>query len=148
MALRRRRAIPVGATTTHVRHRVGTAVGRTFLESALAGTLPSFAAEWEAHRRAYAPGTSPSDLDFLASLRTHVVQLLNEGRVAETSRLFYALERMLGEADPLLYDVLARDLIAALATECRFAGIDSRRVEPYLGRRTRDAWTMGLPRRD
>ena len=119
-------------------------MGRSFLESALAGTLASFAAEWDARRRAYPPGTSPSDLDFLASLRTHVVQLLSEGRVAETSRLFYALERMLGEADPLLHDVLARDLIAALATECRLAGIDSRRVEPYLGPRTREAWRKGL----
>ena len=141
MAPRRPRAIPVRATTAHVRHR-RTAVGRSFLESALAGTLASFATEWDARRRAYPPGTSPSDLDFLASLRTHVVQLLSEGRVAETSRLFYALERMLGEADPVLHDVLARDLIAALATECRVAGIDSRRVDPYLGRRTREAWLM------
>jgi len=124
-------------------------VGRSFLEIALASTLPSFAAEWDARRRAYAPGTSPSDLDFLASLRTHVVQLLSEGRVAETSRFFYALERMLGEADPVLREVLEHDLIAAMAAEFRAAAIDVRRVEPYLGRRTREAWegpSTGEPR--
>ena len=124
-------------------------MGRSFLESALANTLPSFATDWEARRRAYPPGTSPSELDFLGSLLAHVVQLLSEGRVAETSRFFYALERMLGEADPVLRDVLERDVIAALAVESRFAGIDSRRVEPYLGQRTRDAWmgpSSGEPR--
>ena len=113
---------------------------RRYLESALGGTLPSFAAEWDAQRRAFPPGAPPGDADFLASLRAHVVRLLAEGRVAETTRFFYALERMLGEADPILRDLLDRDLIAALAKDCRHAAIDSRRVEPYLGTRTRAAW--------
>lgn len=111
-----------------------------FLESALASTLPSFVADWEAQRRAYPPGAGPSDLDFLTSLRAHVVHLLADGRVAETSRFFYALERILSEADPILQDLLERELIAELGTECRVAMIDARRVEPYLGKRTRDAW--------
>ena len=115
-------------------------MARSYLESALAGTLPSFAAEWEAHRRAYAPGSPPSDADFLAAFRAHVVSLLAAGRVAETTRFFYALERLLGEADPILRDVLDRDLVRALATECRTAGIDSRRIEPYLGQLTRGVW--------
>jgi hypothetical protein len=113
---------------------------RSYLETALAGILPSFAAEWDAHRRAFAPGTAPTDADLLAALRIHVVSLLHDGRVAEATRFFYAIERLLGEADPVLRDLLDRDLIAALAAECRLAGVDSRRVEPYLGPRTRSTW--------
>ena len=113
---------------------------RSFLQTSLVGTLPSFASEWDAHRRAYPPGSPPGDGEFLATLRAHVLHLLGEGRVAETTRFFYTVERLLGEADPILYDVLARDLIGALATECRQAAIDARRVEPYLGDRTRVVW--------
>jgi hypothetical protein len=116
-------------------------VARSFLESAFTSTLPSFAPDWDAQRRLYPPDAPPSDLDFLASLRTHVVRLLAGGRVAETSRFFYTLERMLADADPVLRQLLERDLIAALATDCRAAAIDARRVEPYLGQRTRAAWT-------
>jgi hypothetical protein len=106
----------------------------------LASTLPSFTDEWDAHRRGYAPGLRPTESEFLATLRAHVVRLLADGRVAETTRFFYALERLLGEADPILRDLLERDLVAALATECQLATIDARRVEPYLGTRTRSAW--------
>ena len=113
---------------------------RSFLQTSLIGTLPSFATEWDAHRRAYPPGSPPGDGEFLATLRSHVVHLLGEGRVAETTRFFYTVERLLSEADPILHDVLVRDLIGALATECRLAAIDARRVEPYLGDRTRLAW--------
>lgn len=113
---------------------------RSFLQTSLIGTLPSFAHEWDAHRRAYPPSSPPGDGEFLATLRAHVLHLLTEGRVAETSRFFYTVERLLGEADPILHDVLAQDLVAALAAECRLATIDERRVEPYLGSRTRAAW--------
>ena len=113
------------------------------------GTLPSFAAEWEAQRRAYPPATSPSDADFLAALRAHVISLLMAGRVAETTRFFYALERLLGEADPILRELLDRDLVRSLAMECEQVAIDSRRVEPYLGTRTRAVWnTRNGERRD
>jgi hypothetical protein len=115
-------------------------VARSFLETALASTLPSFTPEWEAHRRAYPPGEAPGDAELLASLRAHLVRLLADGRVAETTRFFYALERLLGEADPILRELLERDLVAALAIDCRQASIDARRVEPYLGERTRAAW--------
>ena len=119
-------------------------MARSFLESSLASTLPSFAAEWDAHRRAYPPGVTPTDDDFLVAFRAHVVSLLSAGRVAETSRFFYALERLLSEADPILQELLERDLVRALASECRLAAIDSRRVEPYLGTRTRMIWmTIG-----
>lgn len=115
-------------------------MARSYLESALAGSLPSFAAVWEAQRRAYPSGAGPSDADFITALRTHVVGLLADGRVAETTRFFYGLERLLGEADPVLRDLLERDLVMALAADCRLASIDAARVEPYLGPRTRAAW--------
>jgi hypothetical protein len=115
-------------------------MSRTFLESALASTLPSFTAEWAAHRRTYPVGSPPTDADFLATLRAHVLHLLSEGRVAETTRFFYALERLLEEADPILRELLERDVVVALAAESRVAAIDARRVEPYLGTRTRAAW--------
>ena len=120
-------------------------MARSYLESALAGTLPSFAAEWEAHRRAFPPGSPPGDGDFLAAFRAHIVSLLTAGRVAETTRFFYALERLLGEADPILRDLLDRDLVRALATECRAAGVDARRIEPYLGQLTRGVWMSSGP---
>ena len=116
-------------------------MARTFLETALGSTLPSFAAEWAAHRRTYAPGSPPTDADFLATLRAHVLHLLADGRVAETTRFFYALERLLEEADPILHELIERDVVTSLASECRLAAIDARRVEPYLGKRTRAAWT-------
>ena len=118
---------------------------RRFLESTLGITLPSFLREWDTQRRAFPPDAPPGDAEFLASLRDHVVHLLMEGRVAETSRFFYALERLLGEADPILRELLERDLVVALAAECRFAAIDSCRVEPYLGTRTRAAWLAATP---
>ena len=113
---------------------------RSFLEAVLVSTLPTFATEWDTYRRAHPPGAPPGDAELLAALRTHVVRLLAEARVAETTRFFYALERVLGEADPILREILERDLVAALSAECRLAGIDTRRVEPYLGQRTRAAW--------
>ena len=115
-------------------------MARSYLESTLAGTLPSFAEEWDALRRSYSPTSPPDDAAFLAAFRAHLVSLLSAGRVAETSRFFYALERLLGEADPILRELLDRDVIRALAAECQLAGIDARRVEPYLGQRSRVIW--------
>jgi hypothetical protein len=113
---------------------------RSFLQTSLIGTLPSFAQEWDAHRRAYPPGSPPGDGEFLATLRSHVLHLLADGRVAETTRFFYTVERLLGEADPILQNLLERDLVSPLAAECRDAAIDARRIEPYLGSRTRVVW--------
>ena len=106
----------------------------------LASTLPSFTEEWNAQRRAYPPEAPPEDAALLASLRAHVIRLLADGRVAETTRFFYTLERLLGEADPILRELLERDLVAALAADTRHATIDMRRIDPYLGTRTRAAW--------
>ena len=120
-------------------------MARTFLEWALGATVPSFASEWDAHRQSYPPGSPTTDREFLVTFRAHVVSLLAQGRVAETTRFFYSLERLLGEADPILRDLLDRDLVKALATECQAAAIGSRRIEPYLGTRTRGVWMNPLP---
>ena len=63
----------------------------SYLESALASALPSFADEWSVLRRTYPAEAPPSAEDFLGALRSHVHQLLREGRAAELARLFYAL---------------------------------------------------------
>lgn len=115
-------------------------MARSFVESTLLATLPLFAAEWESRRRTYPPESPPPDASFFDALRAHVVQFLAEGRIAETTRFFYSMDRLLDEADPFLRDLLERDVVAALARDCRDAGIDPRRVEPYLGNRARVVW--------
>ena len=45
-------------------------------------------------------------------------------------------------SDIVLHELLERDVGTALATECRLMAIDARRVELYLGRRTRVAWMI------
>ena len=115
-------------------------MARSFLESALAGAVPTFATEWELQRRAYPAGTAPSTTDFLDALRAHVVGLLAAGRVAETTRLFYAIERLLGDADPVLEELLTREFLARLARDCRVAGIETERIGAYLGVKARRGW--------
>lgn len=116
----------------------------SYLESVLTSACPSFAGEWATFRRMYPPGASPSVDDLFGALRTHVEQRLTEGRVVEVVRLFYTLERVLGDADPVLEDVLERGFLAPLARACRSAGLDQRLVLPHLGRRTRAAWDRAL----
>ena len=76
----------------------------------------------------------------VAAVRRHVVGLLAAGRVAEFSRFARALERLIGEADPILYDVLCEGLVQPLAREVREAGLDDSHVAPYLGARTALVW--------
>ena len=112
----------------------------SYLESVLAPACPSFLEEWTALRRTYTPDHPPSANDFLGALRAHVVQLLREGRVAESTRLFLTLERLLGEADPILRDLLENDFLAPLAADWRALGLDPHRVRPHLGARARVVW--------
>ena len=73
-------------------------------------------------------------------MRRHVVGLLAARRVAEFSRFARTLERLIGEADPILYDLLREGLMRPLARDVREAGIEESRVAPYLGPRTSLAW--------
>jgi len=114
-------------------------VSSPFLESTLLDACPALRETWNAHRRTFT-GTEPDDRALFDAVRRHVVGLLAAGRVAEFSRFARALERLIGEADPVLYDLLHEELLHPLARDVRAAGIADSRIAPYLGERTGLAW--------
>lgn len=118
----------------------------SFLERTLGNTIPDFQARWRELRRTYPPDAPPSAEDYLGHLAAHVSQALAEGRVAEVTRLFLAIERTLADADPLLAELLETHLLGALAEECREMRIDARLALPHLGPRSRAAWERRLTR--
>ena len=111
-----------------------------FLESTFLSACPGLREAWDSHRRTYGAGDGPDDQDLLDAVRRHVVELLAAGRVAEFSRFARSLERLIGEADPILYDLLREGLLRPLAGDVRAAKIGQSRVAPYLGARTALAW--------
>jgi hypothetical protein len=119
-------------------------VTKSYLEAALGNACPSFANEWPALRGTYPAHAPPSAEDFLGHLRAHVHRLLTEGRVAETTRLFAAVERLLTGADPILEELLERTFLGPLAADCRATALDPRLVLPHLGQRSRAAWDRAL----
>jgi hypothetical protein len=112
-----------------------------FLESALLAACPGLRESWDAHRRTFDIRQVPDDRALFDAVRQHVVGLLAAGRVAEFSRFARSLERLIGEADPILYDVLREELLHPLARDVRDAGLDDARVAPYLGARTALVWS-------
>ena len=116
---------------------------RSYLESVLTGACPSFAEQWTAFRRAHPAGDEPTADDLLASLQAHVEERLAEGRVTDVVRLFYTVERLLGEADPILRDLLEEHFLVPLAATCQAIGVDARLAVPHLGPRSRAAWDRG-----
>ena len=115
----------------------------SFLESTLLGACPGLRDAWNAHRRTFGPGIEPDDRALLDAVRRHVVGLLVAGRMAEFSRFARAMERMLGEADPVLYDLLREDLLRPLARDVHEAGVPHARAAPYIGMRLGLAWPSG-----
>jgi hypothetical protein len=113
----------------------------TFLESTLLGACPELRESWQAHRRTFA-GDGADDHALLDAVRRHVVGLLVSGRVAEFSRFARAMERLLGDADPMLDDLLREGLLRPLADDVRGAAIPDARVMPYLGERLRRVWPV------
>jgi hypothetical protein len=111
-----------------------------FLESIFLGACPGLRATWESHRRTFGANGEPDDRALFDEVRRHVVGLVAAGRVAEFSRFARTLERLIGEADPILYELLREGLLRPLARDVREAGIESVRVAPYLGERTSLAW--------
>jgi hypothetical protein len=111
-----------------------------FLESTLLGACPGLRESWQSHRRSYGVGEEADESALLDAVRRYVVGLLAAGRVAEFSRFARTLERLLGEADPVLYDLLREGLLRPLAREVSDAGIEHTRFAPYLGQRTALAW--------
>ena len=106
----------------------------------LLGACPGLRESWQSYRRSYGVGEEADDRALLDAVRRHVVGLLATGRVAEFSRFARTLDRLLGEADPVLYDLLREGLVDPLARDVRDAGIEDARVAPYLGERTALAW--------
>ena len=123
-----------------LRPRHSLSVTSPFLESTLLGACPGLRESWESHRRTFAPHDAADDEALLDAVRRHVVGLLAAGRVAEFSRFTRTLEHLLGEADPVLHDVLREGLLVPLAQDVRETGIAESRVTPYLGERTARAW--------
>ena len=111
-----------------------------FLESTLLGACPGLRESWESHRRTFGAGTEPDERALLDAVRRHVVEQLVAGRVAEFSRFARTMERLLGEADPVLYELLREQLLRPLARAVRDTGVPRDRVEPYLGARLGLAW--------
>ena len=112
-----------------------------YLESTLLAACPELRESWHSHRRTFGARDEPDDGALFDAVRRHVVGLLAAGRVAEFSRFARALERLIGEADPILYDLLREGLLRPLARDVHDAGIEESRVAPYLGARTALAWT-------
>lgn len=115
-------------------------MARSFLESTFLTVCPSFRSTWETLRRGQEPGSDPDASTFLDALSLHVVGLASVGRVAEFARFAQMLDRVLGEADPILEDLLDEHLVAPLVVAVREGQLASAHVEPHLGARTRRAW--------
>lgn len=111
------------------------------LESTLLLACPGLRDEWEAVRRSH-DGASPGDQELLAHVRLHVVGLLACGRAAEFTRFAGAVERLLGDADPVLSGLLETQLIRPLARDVEDARIAPSLMIPHLGRRMRASWIV------
>ena len=107
--------------------------------------MPDFQARWRELRRTYPADSPPTTEDYLGHLTAHVTQALAEGRVAEVTRLFLAIERVLADADPVLADLIETRLVGTLAEECADANVPATLVEPHLGPRGRAAWERARP---
>jgi hypothetical protein len=116
----------------------------SFLESTFLTACPGLRESWDSHRRTFAANDEPDDRALFDAVRRYVVGLLAAGRVAEFSRFARALERLIAEADPILYDLVREGLVRPLARDVREAGIEDSRIAPYLGARTRLAMPSEL----
>ncbi|HEX7979753.1 MAG TPA: hypothetical protein VF461_14195 [Gemmatimonadaceae bacterium] len=111
-----------------------------FLETTLLGACPELRQSWQEYKRTFAGGTAPDDQQLLDAVRRYVVQQLAAGRVVEFSRVARTIERLFGEADPVLYELLLDGLLLPLARDVRAAHIAPSLVLPHLGARTALAW--------
>jgi len=111
-------------------------VSDPYLESLLIGACPALRDSWQAHQRTFGGG-APDDQALFDAVRRHVVGLLAAGRAAEFSRFARTIERLLGEADPILHEVLCDGLLRPLARDVRDSGILESHFAPHLGPRLR-----------
>jgi hypothetical protein len=111
-----------------------------YLESLLLGACPELREPWQTLRRSFGPGSELDDGALLDAVRRHVLGLLAAGRVAEFSRFARTIERLLGEADPVLFELLREGLLRPLARDVREAAIPEVHVAPHLGQRLALVW--------
>ena len=112
----------------------------SFLESTLLGACPGLRDDWGTHQRSFGAAHEPDDRALFDAVRRHVVGLIVAGRLAEFARFTRTMERVLGEADPILDDLLHEQLLQPLADDIDAAAIPRARIEPYLGPRVARAW--------
>jgi hypothetical protein len=115
-------------------------MGRSFLESTFLTACPALAPDWDALRRARAPGDEPSAAEFLGVVALHLRGLVAGGQVAEFSRVSRTVERLLEEADPILLDLLRDELLAPIAHAAGRGELATASLLPHLGPRTRSLW--------
>jgi hypothetical protein len=118
-------------------------VADRFLERTIVAACPSFRPVWDTQLRGYAPGAEPTVADFFATLRGHVLELLTASRVAEFAQTMRGVERLLGDADPVLANLLAEELVRPLAASVEAEGLSPPLVAPHLGPRTQGIWREG-----
>jgi hypothetical protein len=112
----------------------------SYLELELLAACPSFREHWEALRRARHPHEEPSETDFLSALQLHLLGLVIGGRIAEFSRFARSMERLLGEADPVLAELLQEELVRPLASSVSQSRLAPGAVTQYLGPRILSVW--------
>jgi len=111
----------------------------SYLESVLLGACPELRESWQQYRRTFAGG-EPEDQMLFDAVRRYALERLAAGRVVEFSRVARTIERLFGEADPVLHELLLDGLLLPLAHDVRAAGIAPSLVVPHLGPRTALAW--------
>jgi hypothetical protein len=117
-------------------------VSSSYLESVLLGASPELRESWQQYRRTFA-GEASDDQMLFDVVRRYALERLAAGRVVEFSRVARTIERLLGEADPVLYGLVLEGLVRPLAADVHVAGIAPSLVAPHLGTRTALAWTRG-----
>jgi hypothetical protein len=115
-------------------------VSSPYLESVLLGACPGLREPWDSYRGTFAGQPAPGDRELLDAVRRHVISLLVAERLAEFARFARAMDRLLGDADPVLYELLREGLLRPLARDLRHAGVADSYLAPHLGRRMELAW--------
>lgn len=111
-----------------------------FVESIFLAACPGLRESWDARRRTFGANDPPNDQELLDAVRRYVLGLLASGRVSEFSQFTRSIERLLSDADPMLYELLREGLLRPLARDVRDVGIARAIVDPHLGPRLGLAW--------
>ena len=108
----------------------------------LLGACPELRESWQQYRRTFTGVGDPDDQQLFDAVRRYALERLAAGRVVEFSRLARTIERLFGEADPVLFALLLDGLVRPLARDVHAVGIAPSLVVPHLGARTALAWSQ------